>query len=379
MRYSNFSYLCAAFCVFAGFILVALPGCDDVPTFNEITGQQQQQQPAAQPLKPKVNTTPAAKPIARQRKTDAQIIAEFREKRPTLIDDADLAELFAVKEGLEEVESLDITSSNVTGKGLEGVEKLPNLTKVDATRAKNIDDTAMDSIAKVSSITELTLVATRITGAGLQRLAELPNLEKLSIAHTLVGDDDLSALSGLNNLRELNISNTKLTDAAFVHLSSLAALEKFDVSFTPTDGSGFEELKGLANLKDINASNTNFGRYGFQAIRTHRQLERLTLGTCGIIDDAVLLAKSLTNLKYLHVGQNRISNKGMTAFSSFRQLETLNLYNNRGVSDLGISYLKSLKKLKELNLDGTACTGKAVKGMQHFVPGIKIKLQGQNF
>src|SRR5437763_688203 len=77
---------------------------------------------------------------------------------------------------------------------------------------EKVDDTILDLVAALPELDSLNLTGTNVTGAGLERLTGLKKLRELHLENTLVDDVGLGHLKGLTSLRVLNLKSTSVSD-----------------------------------------------------------------------------------------------------------------------------------------------------------------------
>lgn len=144
--------------------------------------------------------------------------------------DSDLKELA----GLENLHSLRITGTRVTGSGLRKLAKLEHLHSINMRR-------------------------TNIKDAGLQRLSELIHLSSLNLSKTSLTDSRLKKLvfglkrkSRLNKLKTLNLADTQITSKGMKALTMLEGLENLNLFHVKAKDQGAADLVKLNNLKSLN-------------------------------------------------------------------------------------------------------------------------------
>ncbi len=275
----------------------------------------------------------------------AQVIENFLKIRPDLRTDEHLAQLGALKEGLERLTELNLAHSRVTEAGLAHVPKLTYVTAIDL------------------SFTPLTL-------DGLKHVVELEDLEKLAVADTDMNDEGVELLVPLQKLQVLNLNETQITNDAFVHIAKLPVLEALLVSGTMIDGQGFKHLR--QPLKTIAADNTRFGDFGFNHIKGSKFLEYLSVRSAFVIDRAMPALKGCINLKHLYLDKNELSDLGMSQLAGLKNLEYLGLSQNKSVSDQGLAFLTKLSNLKQLTLSDSGCSQAGGEHLKTFIPGLQV-------
>ncbi len=77
----------------------------------------------------------------------------------------------------------------------------------------------------------------------LQYFAQFPRLEKVSLAGTLVKDQELRHLNGLANLEWLQLGNTDITDEGLVYLARCKKLTQLDLRKTWVSDEGAAAIR----------------------------------------------------------------------------------------------------------------------------------------
>ncbi len=399
-------------------------GCDKVPTFKEMIGQDKKQPPPSRTQvktrPPKTETSPVSSPpttpSAPPKPTPEEVLARFNELRPNDIQNQNLAQLAELETGLETVTSLDLKHSQVTDAGLSHLERFPNLTELvidgvkftpnglqSVAQVETLEklslrgaphpevgmhsfDAGLVHLAEMHHLKELDLTGVRLTDAGLAPIASLVNLEKLVLDKTAVTNAGLVHLKGLTNLKDLSLSETRISDEGYVNFKGLLALEALRVSWTRTNGIGFRELRRRTGtgLKFIDAGGTQFGAYGFVSIKGWKSLEALHVSEAGVTDSSLVGISACGNLQQLSLAKNDgITDFGMQQLKALRKLQVLDLQNLRRVTDRGLQFFVNCKELETLQLDGTGCTlggATTLKGIlqkKKYAPNLTIHVQGR--
>lgn len=100
----------------------------------------------------------------------------------------------------------------VTGDGLEILEGLNSLQRLNLNDTRQLTDAGLEHLEGLTSLQVLALANQQITDAGLEHLAGLTSLEWLHLNDTQVTDAGLEHLKGLTSLRDLHLYRTRVTD-----------------------------------------------------------------------------------------------------------------------------------------------------------------------
>ena len=117
---------------------------------------------------------------------------------------------------LENVTSLNLTSTQITNQSLKDVAKLQDLESIGLGNTK-ITDAGLKEIAKLKNLISLNLGNTKITDEGLKEVAKLQKLKWLYLIETRITDDGLEEIAKLQKLQWLALQNTKIL--SLIHIS----------------------------------------------------------------------------------------------------------------------------------------------------------------
>jgi hypothetical protein len=92
--------------------------------------------------------------------------------------------------------------------------------KILGLNGKDIDDTALETVAKLRTLGSLRLEATQVTGSGFKALTKLVLLNDLSLRRAPITDAALEDLAKLKTLKSLNLTETTVSEAAVAKLQA---------------------------------------------------------------------------------------------------------------------------------------------------------------
>ena len=336
--------------------LLLCTGCEKVPTFKELIGQETAE-PEPEPLPQRsaepTELTTREEPV--QPVTPAAISA-FQSASPLERDDRHLLALADVEEGLEVFEEVNLGGSRVSAAGVAVLQKFPALRTLQLGRVQKYSPEMAQHIGQIETLTVLTLEGNGVT------------------------DSDLIPIGQLRNLVELNLSNTQVTDEGLEHLKDIETLEVLRLSHTNINGSGFRHFRrrGVQNrIRVIDVSHTSFSQQGFPHIRNWQSLEEFSAGQSGVYDLCMAALGTCKNLTYLSLGFNpQITDAGMNRLGSLRKLETLDLRSCSNVSDRGLYFIRNNKNLQLVGADGTRVTRNGALGLKKFAPDVRVSFPG---
>lgn len=268
----------------------------------------------------------------------------------------------------------------ITGRGVEHLSKMTQLKALDIT-SDAFTEEDLAAITAMVNLEHLVLPRCTFTDAGISRLATMKQLKCLQVNcsdNSPLTDDALAAIGQMHELAELHIGGAGFTNDGIALLRSLEHLSALHLAFWPgldndtlrllaqfpalrelswstsdhVTLSGLNELNGLVDLESLSA--------------THIHQDRRGLDLSGL--------RKLTNLRIHMRNQTRkVANRSVTAsemfydndlacLSGLTDLRTLSLQ-GRGIGDAGVAYIAPLKKLRHLEIGGSAAL--TDEGLRH--------------
>ncbi|KPA78032.1 hypothetical protein ABB37_06781 [Leptomonas pyrrhocoris] len=144
------------------------------------------------------------------------------------------------------IEEIDAQFSAISNDGVQGVEKVRRLRRLDLSMTPVSDVTCL---AGSVSLSDLYLTGTRVDSAGVAGLERVPTLITLNIARTKV--TSLAQLAKSRSLQTLILYSCHVNDAGFVGVSEMPRLATLDVSTTKIED--LSVLQKSRTLKSIKA------------------------------------------------------------------------------------------------------------------------------
>jgi Leucine-rich repeat (LRR) protein len=361
--------------VIAGALGFLLIGCEKVPTFQELTGQDagKQEPGAVNSASSTVNLQPPvapAKPIETQPPVvvddPAALIAVLTRRTPgQQLTDQDLARALKVPSVVAELKSLDASRSAVTDEGVRLLSQFTALTQLDLASVE-INGSGLEGLASLSELRELSLSSVKMgSSAGWEHLGKLPQIEKLNVAFGNITDSGVPTLVSMDGLKELTINSTALTDDGLTQLAKKENLEVLRMEATAQiNGRGlkaFVKGKQASGLRCLYASGTTLSREGLGYVKKIESLEVFENNATQMTDQMLAELKGATNLKTLSVNHNLLTTAAGQTIRTMKNLEHLDISQNNGVNTQILTALMSLTDLRTLNVSKTNCSRVAVE------------------
>ena len=240
-----------------------------------------------------------------------------------------------------EVIGVNLRSRWVTDGDLEMlVAAFPDLENLDLSHT-HVTDLGLGSIAKLSKLKALNLYfAEHVTESGVARLGELRSLERLNLRGARMSDSGMEFMSHLRNLRELDVGMTQITDTSLEHLEGLPHLEKLALGGNRIGQSGLIFLQFLPSLKHLDLSGAQITDSGVWSV---------TLTDLNMNRIAALKGLEVLNLAAADNGYVASIGDGVPR-----------LRNRIHITDLGLSELRTLTRLRSLDLSRSEVSAKGI-------------------
>lgn len=267
-------------------------------------------------------------------------------------------------------------------------------------RASWVTDADLRRLAALPALTSLNLSLTRITDQGMQELRNLTGIVNLDLRFAeYVTDEGVAAIKNWKKLKRLNLHGTKASDTSLEHVSGITTLESLDVGSVMLTDVGLERLTVLPNLKRLVIGGNELGDAGLQAFRqmpgiTHldlsgRQGTDSNVWAISMSDVGLEAILTLTNLRELRFGCTSIgigvegarfgtvsamsvTPRWLEKMKSLRNLQRLTLQGCDRIDDEAVSILAAFPGIEEVDLKGTAVTGKGLAALRAARPKLRI-------
>jgi hypothetical protein len=214
------------------------------------------------------------------------------------------------------------------------------------------------NIAQQRGVKTLTLYnKCSLTDETLALLAGLDQVEKVGIDGAKFTDDGMKQMAGWKNLRQLTfflvINPGKFTGAGVAHLAKLPKLENFGCGGSSFTDAGMAAVARLPHLTDLRIWHTP-------------------------VTDAGVACLTNTTLRSLRLAPQftpRITDAALPHIAAIKSLESLNLGEMKLTWDAGLKHLKSLPKLKKLELELVVISDADLAKLKAELPGVQVTVK----
>jgi len=235
-------------------------------------------------------------------------------------------------------------------------------------------DADLEPIATVKTLKRLDLSLTYVTDRGIERLKALDQLEDLNLyAAEFITDAAMAFLRGNRQLKTLNLRGTDVTDTSLAYVAELTNLRSLDISFTQITDVGLEHLASLPQLEALNLGGNKISGVGLHVLKLLPKLRRLSFygiqrrnaGWCwapvltDLEMDTISLLAGLEDLNLgsgVALGAPRPGDLGPADGEA-----ECRIAGGTRITDFGLAKLATLKKLRQLDLSGSAITASGLK------------------
>jgi serine/threonine protein kinase/Leucine-rich repeat (LRR) protein len=266
------------------------------------------------------------------------------------ISDADLDQLT----GAKHLQSLFLNYQPITDAGLRRLASMENL----------------------RGLVSLELVATRVTPAGLSELSKFPKLAGLRIDVPQLGDLGLAEVGKLKSLTYLSAGDSGITDAGLAHLKDLKINNLALYGNPEITDAGMDHVAKLATLNVLVIEHTRVGDAGLAKLRDLKEMLSVNLGRTQVTDDGLAIVGEWRRLQVgLILTQTAITDKGLSHLKNLSELRQLDLSETK-ITDAGLPHLQNLKALQTLDVRKTKVTPAGIQALAAALPQCRIEYDG---
>jgi internalin A len=280
----------------------------------------------------------------------------------TWATDADVERLT----GIKTLKRLDLSLTYVSDRGAERLKGLDQLEELNLFAAEFITDAAMAFLRGNQQLQRLNLRGTDVTDTSLAYIAELSRLKSLDISFTQISDVGLEHLASLAQLEELNLGGNKISGVGLHVLKLLPKLRSLSFYGIQRRNAGWcwapvmtdLELDTISLLGGLEELNVGVG-VALGAPRpkdlgpADGEAECRIAGGTRITDLGVTKLTKLKKLRHLDLSGSVVTSSGVKALAALPQLQRLSLWNAKGIDDTAAPHLEALRTLTSLDLSDT--------------------------
>jgi hypothetical protein len=308
---------------------------------------------------------------------------------------------YVVRDSKGNIVEVSLARTWATDADVERVTAIKTLKKLDLSLTY-VSDIGAEAIGKLAQLEELNLfTAEFVTDAAIAYLRSNSNLRVLNLRGTDVTDTSLEYVARLANLRSLDISFTQISDVGLEHLAALSHLETLNLGGLKISGVGLHVLKYLPNLKKLSFYGIQRRNAGmcWAPVMTDIELDTIGLldgleelnigsgvalgagkpaelgpasgeaecrvaGGTRVTDAGVAKLANLKKLRYLDLSGSAVTGRALKTLASLPALQRLSLWNAKGVNDAAASGLATLKSLSSLDLSNTGVTDETLRALE---------------
>jgi len=214
---------------------------------------------------------------------------------------------------------------------------------------RQILNTLKIQLSAFSACTHLDLSTKTADQSLSEILAQFPNLRSLGLSGRR-DLTDLSCLAGLP-LERLNLAGVQITDATLATLPAGLPLKHVNLARAKITDAGLAILSKYPTLEHLNLHDCQtFSDIGIRSLKELPNLRYLDCFLCKqLTDQSLETLAQFPSLLYLGIGNGNITNLGLSYLST-TQLLSLDLTNCTQIQDVGLAYLKALKKAQHIIL-----------------------------
>ena len=254
-----------------------------------------------------------------------------------------------------------VHQTQITDEGLRHIGQLSTLEILAFNATDSLTDEGLRHLAGLRNLQVLDLSKTTLVGSGLGHLNHLPikelHLHSMSYHSSGFRDIDLTAIANMITLEVLNLGDANVTDENLAALAGLINLRHLDLKDMRAGNSALANLKTLSKLEVLDLSDSHrIGDEGLKVLGELLKLHTLRLRKVNMIGPAMQEIGKLINLRRLDIGENwKLTDEALEPLAQLHQLEELKvggIYANTWITDVTMSYIAKLVKLRRLDLFG---------------------------
>jgi len=173
-----------------------------------------------------------------------------------------------------------------------------------------LDDHILEYVSKLKGLHSLNLTSTNVTDKGIEFISNIPTLDDLCLSATSVTGDGIALLSKLKMLKVLELNYVSVDEKMLGYFRSGPALTRLELKNT---GLGDNDLKALSNLKQVVLlrleDNAKITDDGLKYLASMTSLRELDLRRCGITANCTGNLKLIPKLLMIGISKKSFTQK----------------------------------------------------------------------
>jgi hypothetical protein len=274
------------------------------------------------------------------------------------------------------VKRLDLSFTYVSDRGVEMLQRMPQLEELSLDTAEFITDAAASFLRTNRQLKRLSLRGTDVTDISMEYLSALTGLKALDIGQTQISDVGMDHLGAFAELEELNLGGDKIGGSSLNALKLLPKLKKLNLSGIQRRNAGIcwavtvtdrelDTISLLGGMEDLDLGagiGLGVSRPGTGA-NTSGESQCHVLGGTRITDLGLAKIAKLKLLRRLDLSGAEITPAGLRELERLPNLQELSLWNCRSLDDAAAPVLAGLPKLSIVDLSYTSAGDAALKSL----------------
>lgn len=282
---------------------------------------------------------------------------------------------------LQHLESLSISNSLITKKGVELISCLSGLKDLNLSRCSKVYGEDLGCLEKLTKLEKITMVGLcpLIFGPNedlerptvdFQFLSKLNSVKQLRIEHcSCVVNDVIVAIIQIRAIERLAL--VRLSDFprnGIEKMAGLTQLKHLCLNRVNINNGDYKNLPAFINLESLDLSDTDVGQVGLEALSKLKRLRTLKLSYCqevvGQLRNLKGLSGNLESLDLRGIEQAAVTDLQVILDCKFINLRYLRI-SSWDVKDGVFEYLKDIKTLEHLNIEN--CTRLTSRGLKRLL------------
>lgn len=189
-------------------------------------------------------------------------------------------------------------------------------------------------------------------------------------------DRALAAMTHLKGIRALVLDKSDASDEGFKSVAKLTGLEKLNAFLVPSQGALLKDCTTLKKLKILCLDSVTIKEEYLKYLREYSSLRSLSLSHTGLGDVGLKSIGACTNIEELVISRNsRITDAGLAHLKSLSKLRSINLLET-SVTAKGLLALKGLP-LRSLLVSSTNISESEASMLKAAFPGLNISIKNE--